>query len=274
MARISVEQKALTDPRFDLLGRFLQATRHDALGRMILVWNECQERNTYTLPERLVGAIMGDRDGARWVCESDLAVWVNKNEIRIRGTQGRIEWLEVKRTAARSNGRKGGRPPKNLNETNVGSSTVTAGNPDVTPPAPAPAPAIRENQSPASQVSGGKPRTAPTHIAIDYFCEHWKARFGKKYPFAAGKDATAVKSILGHLDGDLDAFRSVADRYLDDEDPFVAQSGHSVGLLLSQLPKWIVNHQPPPQRNGYQTHDDRIVGQLADAMNHAEEHHE
>lgn len=74
MARISVEQKALTDPRFELLGRSLRSNRHEALGRMILIWNECQERGSYVLPREIIGAILGDRDGAQWLLDADLAV--------------------------------------------------------------------------------------------------------------------------------------------------------------------------------------------------------
>lgn len=138
MPRVNVEQKALTDPRFDLLGRFMESNRHESLGRMILVWSECLERSSYTLPERLVGAILGNRDGAQWLVESGLAEWQTKpakkteGVVRICGTEGRIEWLATKRKNARINGMKGGRP-NNQPETDVGSATDTAGNQKLTP---------------------------------------------------------------------------------------------------------------------------------------------
>ena len=109
MARINVEQKALTDPRFELLGQFLKSNRYEALGRMLLVWNECQERCTYSLPERLVGALMGTPTGAEWLIESDLTEWDRKPKnrtegvVRIKGTEGRIEWLAAKRERAKQN---------------------------------------------------------------------------------------------------------------------------------------------------------------------------
>ena len=139
MARISVEQKALTDSRFELLGKFLESNRHDALGRMILVWNECQERESYTLPERLVSAIMSDRDGSDWIVQADLAVWIDDETLRIKGTEGRTDWLGIKRQTARLNGKKGGRP-KNQSRTNIGSPLITEENLCETPPTPTPTP--------------------------------------------------------------------------------------------------------------------------------------
>ncbi len=160
MARVNVEQKALTDPRFDLLGRFLESTRHDALGRMVLVWNECQERNSYTLPERLVGAVMGDREGARWLVEADLAEWVDDDRVRIKGTEGRVEWLAAKRQTARANGQKGGRP-SNQSKTNEEPTSVSHGFPSETPPAPAPAPAPEAKSLPLGTSRGGPRSRTP-----------------------------------------------------------------------------------------------------------------
>ncbi len=147
MARVSVEQKALIDPRFAQLGCLLGTTRHDALGRMILVWNECQEKASYFLPIDLVSAIMENKDGAKFVLAADLCVKTDRKTVRIKGTEGRVEWLAVKRENAKANGKKGGRPT-NQSKTDVGSPTVTAGPLLETPPAPAPAPAPAQ-QSPS-----------------------------------------------------------------------------------------------------------------------------
>ena len=49
MARISVEQAALTDARFAVMAGILGVSRHDALGRMVIVWNQCQESGSHVL---------------------------------------------------------------------------------------------------------------------------------------------------------------------------------------------------------------------------------
>jgi hypothetical protein len=45
MPRVNIEQQAFTDPRFAHLGKLLKTSRHDALGRMALVWAAATERN-------------------------------------------------------------------------------------------------------------------------------------------------------------------------------------------------------------------------------------
>ena len=74
MARVNVEQKALSDPRYAVLGNLLGTSRHDALGRMIFVWNECQERERQTLSETVVAAIFERDDAADLLVLSELAV--------------------------------------------------------------------------------------------------------------------------------------------------------------------------------------------------------
>lgn len=187
MARVNVEQKALTDPRFDLLGRFLESTRHDALGRMIFVWNECQERSSYTLPACIVSAIMGNLDGCEWLVQADLGQWVDDNTVRIKGTEGRIEWLGIKRATAQTNGKKGGRPitkhqpTNNLQTTDIGSPSVPVGNLYVTPPAPAPAPAPALNAGEAAMPSHGT-NTAET---VKELTSLWLFHKAGKKPYQA-----------------------------------------------------------------------------------------
>jgi len=129
MARISVEQKALTDARFTQLGLaicpkpeigaqggfYLHAL---GLGAMVFVWNTCQERGRHSLHWWELDAlamqlgILGRGDFAKALTFCDLGEWTSdeQNEIRIKGTEGRIEWLEKRR----EDGKTGGRPRKTL----------------------------------------------------------------------------------------------------------------------------------------------------------------
>src|SRR5262245_45934728 len=124
MARVNVDQKALSDPRFGVLARLMgTGDRDTALGRMVRVWNECAERETQVLSHAVLEDIFGHPSAADWLLQAELAstTWRNsrkrvagteRNRIRIKGTAGRIEWLANRRREGRLGGRKGGRPPK------------------------------------------------------------------------------------------------------------------------------------------------------------------
>src|SRR5262245_30037125 len=140
MARVNVDQKALSDPRFGVLARLMgTGDRDTALGRMVRVWNECAERETQVLSHAVLEDIFGHPDAANWIVTAELGSLnyrgvskrTKSNYIRIKGTAGRIEWLAKRRQEGRLGGRKGGRPPK-----------TPRGLPPETPPAPAPAPAL------------------------------------------------------------------------------------------------------------------------------------
>lgn len=70
---------------------------------MVAVWNQCQEAGAYHLDPTLLSAIIG----GPWehVCAAQLGE-LEDSGVRIRGTQGRVEWLVSRRV----DGRKGGRP--------------------------------------------------------------------------------------------------------------------------------------------------------------------
>jgi hypothetical protein len=145
MARISVEQRALTDPRFTMLGMILSGEGTPSkfwhtigLGIMIYVWNECQERGSHSLHGADLD-VMGVQLGVGQtmlgdaISTADLGVWNRKRMwLRVRGTKGRIEWLEKRR----NEGKIGGRPRKTLG--------LDKKHPGNNPPAPAPAPTQRE----------------------------------------------------------------------------------------------------------------------------------
>lgn len=146
MARVNVEQKVFTDPRFARLGRLVHAatcscsiSNLDAhrlgIGHMAAIWNECQERETKTLAADDIDIIFGIGNGSRCLTDAGLGSPVKGGRIRIKGTKDRIEWLANTRKEGRDAGPKGGRPPKPLGDNPGGSAQKT-------PPAPAPAPAL------------------------------------------------------------------------------------------------------------------------------------
>ena len=88
MARVNVEEKALTDPRFYRLGLELGADSQFAhavgLFAMIRIWKECIERGKYTLEGWLIQAVIGNEKAAESVVNSDLATRCAGNRSTLR----------------------------------------------------------------------------------------------------------------------------------------------------------------------------------------------
>lgn len=93
MARVNVDQKAFSDPRFHALALLLKlSNHHEALGRMVVVWNECTERCSYTLPAFVIQSIFESKAAPKALVSADLAEW-SEGALRIKGTKDRIEHL-------------------------------------------------------------------------------------------------------------------------------------------------------------------------------------
>lgn len=103
-ASVRVEDDAFKDERFEVLARVAGLADADhARGKMLRVWRQCTAQNTHVLSEAIVCGVLG-QNGAEALVQSELGERV-EGGIRIRGTSGRIEWLEK----LRKNGKKGGR---------------------------------------------------------------------------------------------------------------------------------------------------------------------
>jgi hypothetical protein len=117
-----VDDRARKDPRFAILGKRLGTTRFDALGRMGEVWAYCAEHKAYVVPAHIID-VVAEFDGfAELICspEVDLAE-PSEGGVRIRGTKGRIEWLEK----LRKNAKKGGRARASQKASHLASQKVT-----------------------------------------------------------------------------------------------------------------------------------------------------
>ena len=107
MAGITVAAEALHDIRFRRLARFLGLADSDhARGKLEHAWWLCLDRQTYTLPPGLVAEVMGFDDVDRVVkalIDAELAE-LTPEGLRLRGTEGRIEWLGLLRRKSRKGG--------------------------------------------------------------------------------------------------------------------------------------------------------------------------
>lgn len=174
MARINVEQTALSDTRYKALARMLDLGDADhALGKMVRVWNECTERETYTLPCWAIEAIFDSDQAPQAVVDAELAEWVDDTmrHLRIRGTKGRIEWIGRFRNADKV--RAGKVRAANANrDPHTGTFTST-------PPAPSSKTKVFTSTPPA-RPAAPSPSPAPTSRNIGLL--------RKPHPPAAGFD--------------------------------------------------------------------------------------
>jgi hypothetical protein len=115
-ASVNIVDEAFSDLRFDRLGALLGTNKYDALGRMAHLWRACTSGNTYELPtaivslviplEALVTSGLGERVSCP-CCQGDDEYPCTADcdpVVRIKGTEGRVEWLDEKRKAAKAGG--------------------------------------------------------------------------------------------------------------------------------------------------------------------------
>ncbi|HEV7298698.1 MAG TPA: hypothetical protein VGN72_04975 [Tepidisphaeraceae bacterium] len=87
------------------------------------------------------------------------------------------------------------------------------------------------------------------HALIRHFCEAWRGRYGLSYTFNGPKDGKHVQWILSAVVGDLSAAQRVIDDYISDDDPFVFERRHPIGLLVSNFNKYRVRALATPAAN-------------------------
>lgn len=96
-----------------------------------------------------------------------------------------------------------------------------------------------------------KSRKKPTgehHELIDHWCQAWERRYGKPFPFQAqaGRNAKHIQALLVSIGFTESA--AAMDRYLECEDGFL--NGHPLGMLVSQLSKFVVEPAVDPDEVG------------------------
>lgn len=147
--------------------------------------------------------------------------------------------LGVNRSGAKSGATKTKTATGTATATVEGEASSTAANPATGGPSEV------RSRPPARQ-----PATGPHHEFIRHFCDRWQEKYGDTYAFLAGKDGRHVQWILHVLVGNLEKAKEIVDRYLADEDPFIADKKHPLGLLVSNFNKHKVGSGSGPARNG------------------------
>lgn len=131
MPSVRIEDVAFGDLRYPRLAAECGLADADhAIGKMARLWRQCTAENQYQMDPADVIAVLGPR-GVEALVASRLGEVVAGGKVRIRGTRGRIEWLET----LRENGRKGGRP-RTARVTNAETKRKPSGSVDLNPLAP------------------------------------------------------------------------------------------------------------------------------------------
>jgi hypothetical protein len=156
-ASVRIEDEAFSDRRYDRLAKEAGLADADhARGKMAVLWRQCTIEQRHQLPIADVNDVLGPR-GVEALVASRLGEMVG-DEIRIKGTGGRIEWLGTLRNNGKF-GSKGGRPRKGEKPSRVSGAEplrVRENAKSETPPAPAPAPVTAP--APAPGVFSEAPR--------------------------------------------------------------------------------------------------------------------
>ena len=163
-ASVRIEDEAFSDGRYAELAEYAGLADADhARGKMAQLWRQCTLEKRYTVSAFLVRQYLGPA-GVSAIVRARLGEQLADDTVRIRGTKGRIEWLEK----LRKNGRKGGRPAKYQKKPSGYSGGSPSGYSELNPPAPAPAPAHTEDRVaapdgalPALKAKADKPPREP-----------------------------------------------------------------------------------------------------------------
>ena len=103
MPAVRIEDEAFSDIRYDVLASACQLADADhARGKMLNLWRQCTAQHRHVLPRSMIVAVLG-QNGPVGIIEAGLGEEHHEG-IRIKGTEGRIEWL----AKLRDNAAKGG----------------------------------------------------------------------------------------------------------------------------------------------------------------------
>lgn len=112
MARMSIDDSVLRDPRVLVLAKLCGWSRRETLGALLDVWAICYDYVTDVLPAEYidVGAVLPDF--AKHLVTAGLATECSSGGVSLKGVKQRIEYLEAKARAGRAGGRKSGESRK------------------------------------------------------------------------------------------------------------------------------------------------------------------
>jgi uncharacterized phage protein (TIGR02220 family) len=228
MARMSIDDSFLRDPRVARLGLELGMSKREARGLLLDVFALCYDRQTATIPAVDIDSaaeLLGVSDA---MIKVGLAA-ITRGGVRIAGAQERIAYLDHKSAAGRIGGLNSGLSrrlsAKQETKQNTRSSEARGNPPDPVPdPPPDPVPVPDQDQNPHSPLGGRpaaasrkKPKPGPTS-AESAIVQRVLERLGEHAGHAYGGATEHVRLITARLrDGLTEAELRAVVAYCADE---------------------------------------------------------
>ncbi len=191
MARMSIDDMFLRDPRVGILALELGCNKYEARGRLLEVWSICYDRVSEALPEAHVDAASEIPGFASALVKAGLAECACDGVIRISGVKQRVEYLEAKARAGRKGGVKSGESRRNTHE-------AKPKQPRSTPQAP-PNPSVPDSVPDSVPVPDPVPDPVPVgkevRLVTDAFQAYFLAGSGVK-PNWGPTETAQIKKLL------------------------------------------------------------------------------
>lgn len=228
MARMSIDDSVLRDPRVSVLARLCGWSRRETLGALLDVWAICYDHVTDVLPAEYIDVAAGPPDFTKHLIAAGLAS-ESARGVSVKGVKQRIEYLEAKVSAGRLGGRKSGesrRETSKQTRSTARSTPQAPPNPIPTVPDPALAPvlAVVDLPDPVLAQRGRSPvgdRDPVTHKpAVDAFHAYYVATHDGSKPTWGAKQVAQLKRLV--------------------KAHGVAEVVRRVGVLTSAPPRWPV----------------------------------
>lgn len=242
MASVNLEFSAYLDPRFKVLGKLSGLSKFDAIGRMGIIWVHCVEKCQNVLSP-LVVDLLAELDGySSWVVEAELGERLQDGEIRIRGTEGRIEYL----AQARVRQKIASQAAKKKRETDISPKLDPKLDRVFTPISD---PSLESSSTSTSSFASSSKRKkslvdpSDTTLLWNFYSEKLKTKSIEAVHGGAKTNKLLKGLITVH---GLEKAKRLIDTFLSDFEPFVSEQAWSIGLLVSQQQKYLNRLDKPP----------------------------
>lgn len=202
MARMSIDDMVVRDPRITKLSGLVGWSRRETIGCLIAdVWPICYDQKEAIVSADLVDLAAGLAGFADAMVQSELATWVRGNRrIRVRGAQERIEYLDKKKRAGHVGGVKSAESRSKKPSTTTDDAQAR-GNPTVPDPVLVPASVPDPDPDPPPALLLKKPASPParaipgTQDCTDLFFSLYSSAYGSK-PTWGGRQGSEIKRLL------------------------------------------------------------------------------
>jgi len=106
IASVTVQHRLWGDARVDFLGDLLgYRNKYESVGRLTNLWGVCTALGTDTPPVERINACLGSTSGADALVQASLGERLASGVVRVKGTEGNIEWFVDQQAKASPGGK-------------------------------------------------------------------------------------------------------------------------------------------------------------------------